>query len=56
MMHYDMADLVNSDIYKYLINKELFLIFKTICTNLYLDKKYKNNLDDILNTRTENSL
>jgi FkbM family methyltransferase len=53
---FDVADLVNSDIYKYLINKEYFLYSKLNCTNLYLDKKYKNNLDDILNTQNKNSL
>ena len=53
---FDIADLVNSDIYKYLINKEYFLYSKLNCTNLYLDKKYKNNLDDILNTQNKNSL
>ena len=53
---FDIADLVNSDIYKYLINKGYFLYSKLNCTNLYLDKKYKNNLDDILNTRNNNSL
>ena len=53
---FDIADLVNSNIYKYLINKEYFLYSKLNCTNLYLDKKYKNNLDDILNTQKKNSL
>ena len=53
---FDIADLVNSDIYKYLINKEYFLYSKLNCTNLYLDKRYKNNLDDILNTQNKNSL
>jgi FkbM family methyltransferase len=53
---FDIADLVNSDIYKYLINKEYFLYSKLNCTNLYLDKKYKNNLEDILNTQNKNSL
>ena len=53
---FDIADLVNSDIYKYLINKEYFLYSKLNCTNLYLDKKYKNNLKDILNTQNKNSL
>ena len=53
---FDIADLVNSNIYKYLINKEYFLYSKLNCTNLYLDKKYKNNLEDILNTQNKNSL
>jgi len=53
---FDIADLVNSDIYKYLINKEYFLYSKLNCTNLYLDIKYKNNLEDILNTQNKNSL
>ena len=53
---FDIADLVNSDIYKYLINKKYFLYSKLNCTNLYLDKKYKNNLGDILNTQKKNSL
>ena len=53
---YDIADIINSNIYKYLINKEYFLYSKLNCTNFYLDKKYKNNLNDILNTRTKNSL
>jgi FkbM family methyltransferase len=53
---FDIADLVNSDIYKYLINKEYFLYSKLNCTNLYLDIKYKNNLEDILNTQKKNSL
>ena len=53
---FDIADLINSDIYKYLINKEYFLYSKLNCTNLYLDKKYKNNLGDILNTQKKNSL
>ena len=53
---FDIADLINSDIYKYLINKEYFLYSKLNCTNLYLDKKYKNNLEDILNTQNKNSL
>ena len=53
---YDIADIINSNIYKYLTNKEYFLYSKLNCTNFYLDKKYKNNLNDILNTRTKNSL
>ena len=53
---FDIADLINSDIYKYLINKEYFLYSKLNCTNLYLDKRYKNNLGDILNTQKKNSL
>ena len=53
---YDIADVVNSNIYKYLINKKYFLYSKLNCTNLYLDKKYKNNLDEILNTQNKNSL
>jgi len=53
---YDMADVINSDIYKYLIDKNYFLFSRTICTSFYLDKKYKDNLDEILNTRTEKSL
>jgi FkbM family methyltransferase len=53
---FDIADVVNSDIYKYLTNKEYFLYSKLSCTNLYLDKKYKNNLNNILNTQNKNSL
>ena len=53
---YDIADVIKSDIYKYLIDKEYFLYSKLNCTNFYLDKTYKNNLDNILNTRNENSL
>ena len=53
---YDIADVTNSDIYKYMTNKEYFLYSKLNCTNFYLDKKYKNNLNDILNTQNKNSL
>ena len=53
---YDIADVTNSDIYKYMTNKEYFLYSKSNCTNFYLDKKYKNNLNDILNTQNKNSL
>ena len=53
---YDIADVTNSDIYKYMTNNEYFLYSKLNCTNFYLDKKYKNNLSDILNTQNKNSL
>ena len=53
---YDIADVTNSDIYKYMTNNEYFLYSKLNCTNFYLDKKYKNNLNDILNTKNKNSL
>ena len=53
---YDIADVTNSDIYKYMKNKEYFLYSKLNCTNFYLDKKYKSNLNDILNTQNKNSL
>ena len=53
---YDIADVINSDIYNYMINKEYFLYSKLNCTNFYLDKKYKSNLNDILNTQNKNSL
>ena len=53
---YDIMEVVESDIYKYLTNKEYFLYSKTNCTNFYLDKKFKNNLNDILNTRNNSSL
>ena len=53
---YDIADVTNSDIYNYMINKEYFLYSKLNCTNFYLDKKYKNDLNDILNTQNKNSL
>ena len=53
---YDIADVTNSDIYKYMTNKEYFLYSKLNCTNFYLDKRYKSNLNDILNTQNKNSL
>jgi FkbM family methyltransferase len=53
---YDIADVTNSNIYRYMINNEYFLYSKLNCTNFYLDKKYKNNLNDILNTQNKNSL
>ena len=53
---HDIFNVINSNIYKYLINKNYFLYSKTNCTNYYLDKKYKSNLDNILNTRNINSL
>ena len=53
---YDMADIIISDVYKYLISKNYFLFSRTICTSFYLDKKYKDNLDEILNTRNKKSL
>lgn len=53
---YDIADVIISDIYKYMTNNEYFLYSKLNCTNFYLDKKYKNNLNDILNTQNKNSL
>lgn len=53
---YDITEVVDSDIYKYLTNKEYFLYSKTNCTNFYLDKKFKNDLNDILNTRNNTSL
>jgi hypothetical protein len=51
-----LADVIISDVYKYLISKNYFLFSRTVCTSFYLDKKYKDNLDEILNTRTEKSL
>ena len=53
---YDIADVVNSDIYKYMTDKEYFLYSKLNCTNFYLDKKYKNNLNNVLNTQNKISL
>jgi hypothetical protein len=53
---YDIADVLSSNIYEYMTNKEYFLYSKLNCTNFYLDKKYKNNLNDILNTQNKNSL
>ena len=53
---YDIADVTNSDIYKYMTNNEYFLYSKLNCTNFYLDKRYKSNLNDILNTQNKNSL
>ena len=53
---YDIADVTNSDIYKYMTNKEYFLYSKLNCTNFYLDKRYKNNLNKVLNTQNKNSL
>ena len=53
---YDIAAVTNSDIYKYLTNNQYFLYSKLNCTNFYLDKKYKNNLNNILNTQSKNSL
>lgn len=53
---YDIADVTNSDIYKYMTNKEYFLYSKLNCTNFYLDKRYKSNLNNILNTQNKNSL
>ena len=53
---HDMANVIISDVYKYLINKNYFLFSRTVCTSFYLDKKYKDNLDEILNTRTKKSL
>ena len=53
---YDIADVTNSDIYKYMTNNEYFLYSKLNCTNFYLDKKNKNNLNNILNTQNKNSL
>ena len=53
---YDMANVIISDVYKYLISKNYFLFSRTVCTSFYLDKKYKDNLDEILNTRTKKSL
>ncbi len=53
---YDIADVTNSAIYEYMINNEYFLYSKLNCTNFYLDKKYKSNLNDILNTQNKNYL
>jgi FkbM family methyltransferase len=53
---YDIADVTNSDIYKYMTNNKYFLYSKLNCTNFYLDQKYKNKLNDILNTQNKNSL
>jgi FkbM family methyltransferase len=53
---YDIADVLSSNIYEYMTNKDYFLYSKLNCTNFYLDKKYKNNLTDILNTQNKNSL
>ena len=53
---YDIADVTNSDIYKYMKNKEYLLYSKLNLTNIYLDKRYKSNLNDILNTQNKNSL
>ncbi len=53
---YDIADVTNSDIYKYMTNNEYFLYSKLNCTNFYLDKRYKSNLNYILNTQNKNSL
>ena len=53
---YDIVDVLRSNIYEYMTNKDYFLYSKLNCTNFYLDKKYKNNLTDILNTQNKNSL
>ena len=53
---YDVNDVVNSDIYKYLTDKEYFLYSKLNCTNFYLDKKHKNNLHSVLNTQNKSSI
>jgi len=41
MIAYDLADVIISDIYKYLTNKNISLFSRTNCTSFYLDKKYK---------------
>lgn len=53
---YDFEDVRNSEIYRYLIDKNYFLFSRTHCTSFYLDKKVKNKLDEILNTRNNQSL
>lgn len=53
---YDFEDVRESNIYKYLTNKNYFLFSRTYCTSFYLDKKIKHKLESILNTRSQNSL
>lgn len=53
---YDLGDIINSDIYNYLIQKDYFLFSRAVCTSFYLDKKYKNKLSNILNIRNKESL
>ena len=53
--HYNMLEVMQSNIHKYLVKKNYFLFSRTICTSFYLDDK-KNDIDDILNTRNKKSL
>ena len=51
----DVGGVLNCNIYKYMMNTDYFFSYKLNCTNFYLNKKYKNNLNDILNTQNKNS-
>ena len=53
---YDFEEVRDSDIYKYLIDKNYFLFSRVHCTSFYLDKKNKHKLDNVLNTRNKQSL
>jgi FkbM family methyltransferase len=53
---YDISEIIISDIYNHLIQKDYFLFSRTVCTSFYVDKKYKDKLSNILNIRNKESL
>ena len=54
--NYDIAKIMGTKINQYLIEKDYFLFSRTICTSFYIDNKFRDKLDNILNTRFKVSL
>lgn len=54
--NFDISNIINTNINKYLVERNYFLFSRTICTSFYIDNKFKDKLDNILNTRYKISL
>ncbi len=54
--NFDISNIINTNINKYLVERNYFLFSRTICTSFYIDNKFKDKLDNILNTRNKISL
>ena len=54
--NFDISNIINTNINKYLVERNYFLFSRTICTSFYIDNKFKDKLDNVLNTRNKISL
>ena len=54
--NFDISNIINTNINKYLVERNYFFFSRTICTSFYIDNKFKDKLDNILNTRNKISL